>query len=216
MKYTSNLLGGFQTSPGAAVHHTKAAIRINEAYAKREALNGDKTRSKGEKSPMFKKLSEQYDKALASSLDAYQKFLGEQLDAHEKAEAAMLNRVSLVDAVQIVASLRAAGLNGDALSKAAAGNVEIATAMARVPSELSQWSADTAKATLLRHYPDHVAAVEQLEHDYRAFQSLQKTAAQTVRELSYDVDEQALQSRFDAESLEGELGAPSTSAEGAE
>ncbi|MBL0600517.1 MULTISPECIES: hypothetical protein [Aeromonas] len=200
-KYTDTLIRGFQTSPNGAVGHHRVALRVNQAIDAFNGLNADTTRSRSEKAPLYKQLQEQHGKAIKADLDKFGNELLARTDAHEAKVAKVLNSVSLADAVQIVAGLKAAGLTAEQFRSAIADSGEIAVAMARVPQALSGLSADVATAAALNHYPDLLAEAAANERDFSAYSSLSNVVDRTIREIGMNVDEQALASRFDEAAL---------------
>ena len=200
-KYTDTLIRGFQTSPAGAAAHHRVALRVNQAIDAFTALNCDRSRTNGEKSLFYKRLQEQHGKAIKADLETFGKELLARTDAHEAKVAKVLNSVSLADAVQIVAGLKAAGLTAEQFRSAIADSGEIAVAMARVPQALSGLTPEVATAAALNHYPDLLAEAAANERDFSAYSSLSNVVDRTIREIGMNVDEQALASRFDEAAL---------------
>ena len=201
-KYTDTLIRGFQTSPNGAVGHHRVALRVNQAIDAFTELNGDRSRTKGEKALFYKQLQEQHGKAIKADLETFRAELNARIEAHTQAAEKALTGVSMAEAVQIVVGLKQAGLNADALRATIADSKEIAVAMARVPSALSGFAPETVKQAAMKHFPELVAEDESLDRDCSAFKSLENVVAKTIMEIGMNVDEQALADRFDPSRLD--------------
>lgn len=201
-KFTESLIRGFQTSPAGAAAHHAVGLRINQAIDVFDAINADKSRTKGEKAPLYKQLQEKHGADINRSLERFRAELNARIEAHTQAAEKALTGVSMAEAVQIVVGLKQAGLNADALRATIADSKEIAVAMARVPSALSGFAPETVKQAAMKHFPELVAEDESLDRDCSAFKSLENVVAKTIMEIGMNVDEQALADRFDPSRLD--------------
>lgn len=203
-KITQTLLGGFQTSPSGRVEHSRVALRINNAIDAFESLNRDRSRTKSEKALMYAELQDRHGRAIKADLDRFGAELLKRTDYFDAKVDAVLKSVSLKDAVQTIANLKAAGMNSQQLAEAAHENPEIAVCMWRSPSGLSGWSEPVAKAAALRHHPEILELAEQNQNDYKSYESICRVADQTILTIGMDIDKQALAERFDPAKLSPE------------
>lgn len=200
-KFTLSLMNGVGTSTSGAIAHSRTAIRVNAAIDAFNMLNADTSRTRSEKAPLYKKLQEQHGRAIEADLERFASELLQRTENYEQQVEKVLSSVSLADAVQIVAGLKAAGLKNDQLLSAVADSAEIAVAMARVPQALSGLTPDVAKAAAIKHYPALVQLGEENERDFSSYSSLSRVVDKTVLTIGMNIDQQALAARFDESKL---------------
>lgn len=201
-KYTETLIRGFNTSLVGAANHHSAALRINNAVDTFDMLNADNSRTRSEKAPMYKKLQEKHGKAINDAVARMGKDILSRTETYEGKVSKVMTSMSLVESVQLVASLKAAGLSTDQIRATIADSAEVAVAFARAPQALTGFSKEVAQSAALKHFPELTEEEAELSRDYSAFQSLSKNAEKTIREIGYNIDEQALAARFDESALD--------------
>ncbi|BBS39112.1 hypothetical protein [Enterobacter roggenkampii] len=211
MNYTSNMLKGFGTSSHIQNMHYRAALKVNDAIETHKALLADRTRTKSEKAPMLAKLQKKLEAEAQRDIQNILNNLNARADELDKKEAEILSSMSMTDALSLTAAMK--GMDAGEMIAATRESKELALAMAIVPSALSGFSKDQAFKTLIdAHYPDIKAATDEMASDFRAYESLRNNVENTTREIGYDVDLKALESRFDENKLEVSP-APKTMAE---
>lgn len=203
-KFMPTGMAGFNTSTAGAVGHHRVAYRINNAIDVFEALNKDTSRTRSEKAVMYKQLQEKHGRAIKADYELMGKELLQRTENYEQQVEKVLTSVSLADAVQIVAGLKAAGLKADQLMSAVADSKEIAVAMARVPQALSGMTPEISKAAAIKHYPQLVELGEENQRDFSSYSSLGKVVDSTILQIGMSVDEIALAKRFNPEALNPE------------
>lgn len=201
MKYTTNLLKGFGTSSHIQGMHYRAALRVNAALETHSALIADRTRTKSEKAPMLSQLQKKLTTEAARDLRGILDNINARLDDFNARGEKLKASMSMSDALILVTAVK--GLDAGKVVSAARESRELALAMHIAPSAITGFDKEnTFMALLNNHYPDLKTEYDEIKADFSAYESLSNNVANTTREIGYDVDLKALDSRFDENNLE--------------
>lgn len=199
--YLTSALGGLGCSPSAEVAHRRVAMRINDLHGQFGLILADKTLNRAQAAPLISKLHTNHAKAIQADLAKFNAELEVMAGNHMRKLDALYDSMSLRDAVMTFAALKGA-MKPMELMEAINASPDIALAAARVPQALSGLTPEVAHKSLLAHYPDLVAAGEQLEIDQREYRSVEKKAGEMLRTVESAIDGDALATAYDVSGLQ--------------
>lgn len=200
VKYSEQYIKGTGTSEVIGRMHEPVARQINALLAKRKNIANDRTRTDEEKASLYKRLKDEYAKAMEKSVNGLAHELLVIMDNNMRAKESARGNMSMLESVQLIAALRQAGVQGEDLRSAAISDVRIAQAMVNVPEAVvraAKWTPEVAEEMLMRHFPDIQAAEAQYKADMAAYDRLVEARDEVLNETEKRAPKAVLETRVD-------------------
>lgn len=219
-KYSEQYIRGVGTSELVGQRHETVARHINAVLIKRKAIANDLTRTDDEKAVLYKRLADEYGKVLKESTGRLAVDLSFVQTRINDMRTEARGKMSVTEAVSLIAALRQAGVAGDDLKTAAINDVRVAQALANAPDAVltaAKWNREQADEMLMRHFPDIAVAEKQAAADYAAYDRLESNVNETIAEINKRAPARVLSTRVDEKDLfNTSLPEPKTAAEEAQ
>lgn len=200
--YTNTLAKGFQTSEAMGKLHLNAARDFNLGVNTTAAISGDRTRTKAEKADIYAKHRANQAKVYEKHIRAMRNYLDSEASRIENAIAAAKSGVDKMAAMQLIATLKAGGTPLNVITEMARADIDLARALAVVPESMSGLSAVNAEMLLVTsHLPEIDAALDQYNWDQKSLDSFERNTQIADRDISSQIDHQALSTRVDVDTL---------------